>query len=314
MAWLCLLAAQVGQLQAEVVGPERLPWLPSIPGTMLSAGGRFAASLPPTDTWLGDLQQRWVLWPEDAREPETIERVSGEEKGPRIPEPMVFDLVRPLGATRGEAEFNTLGLVPLSRKTRRVDEVPDPLGLVRRSPDTQGFEWAPEIEFVLTEGIALEVELPMENARVEAYKAAGQVTFGTAWRNRYIHGAQTILQYDLDPRIWTTTWLYLAGYRLDDTWSLFGMFGPRFELDRAAGGTNAELLSNATLFADVTDRLVAGIETNFGQVVGGHAALLVMPQVHYEVSKYWMVQAGVGVRLTRDFTLPAVGFRIIREF
>lgn len=86
----------------------------------------------------------------------TIDRASGEEKGPRIPEPMVFDLVRPLGARRGEVEFNTLGLVPLTRKTRKVDDVTDLLGLVRRSPDTQGVEWAPEAEFVLTDGIALE--------------------------------------------------------------------------------------------------------------------------------------------------------------
>jgi hypothetical protein len=33
---------------------------------------------------------------------QTIERASGEEKGPRIAEPMVFDLIRPLGAKRGE--------------------------------------------------------------------------------------------------------------------------------------------------------------------------------------------------------------------
>lgn len=311
---LCHLSIHVGILLAEVYGPERPIPLPSSPGTSLDTDGRFTLSLPPADALFGDLPRRWALILEEEHEPDTIERVSGEEKGPRIPEPMVFDLVRPLGATRGEAEFNALGLVPLSRKTRRVDDVPDPLGLVRRSPDTQGIEWAPEIEFVLTDGIAFELELPMENARVEAYKAAGQVTFGTAFENRFIHGAQTILQYDLDPRIWTTTWLYLAGFRLDDTWSLFGMVGPRFELGRAAGGTNAEMLSNVTLFADVTDRLVAGVETNFGQVVGGHAALLVMPQVHYEVGKYWMIQVGVGARFTHELTLPEVGFRIIHEF
>ncbi|MEW6246387.1 MAG: hypothetical protein AB1555_06720 [Nitrospirota bacterium] len=97
---LCHLAAQVGQLRAEVVGPERPPLLPSISWTTLSADGRFAASLPPADTWFGDLPRRWTLSLEEEREPETMERVSGEEKGPRIPEPMVFDLVRPLGATR----------------------------------------------------------------------------------------------------------------------------------------------------------------------------------------------------------------------
>jgi hypothetical protein len=59
---------------------------------------------------------------------------------------------------------------------------------------------------------------------------------------------------------------------------------------------------------------VAGIETNFGQVIGGHASLLIMPQLHYEVSKRWMIQGGVGVRLTKDLMLPEIGFRLIREF
>ena len=249
-------------------------------------------------------------------EPEsaTIERVSGEEEGPRIPEPMVFDLVRPLGAKRGEVEVNTLALVPLRRKSKSVDGVPDPLGLVTRSPDTQGTEWAPKIEFMVTDGLALEFELPMENAVLEAVKTAGQITFGTAFDHRFIHGAQTILQYDLEPRLWTMTWLYLAGYRLDDMWSILGMFGPRAELGNAVGGNNVEWVTNLTLFADLTDRLVTGIETNFSQVFGGHSSLLFMPQLHYEIAKYWMIQAGVGARFTKEFTLPEIGFRIVREF
>lgn len=246
--------------------------------------------------------------------PSTIERVSGEEKGPRIPEPMMFDLIRPLGAKRGEAEFNTLGRIPLTGKTRRVDGVSDPLGLVRRSPDRQGIEWAPEIEYVLTDGLAVEFELPLENLSVEAYKAAGQATFGTLWDHRFIHGAQVIAQYNIDPRFWTTTWLYLAGFRIDKTWSVLGMFGPRFEHGSSNGRFHKELLSNVTMFADVTNRVVAAVETNFGQVLGGHSALSVMPQIHYEVDFHWMIQGGIGVQITNDLALPEIGFRLIREF
>jgi hypothetical protein len=243
----------------------------------------------------------------------TIERVSGEEKGPRIPEPMVFDLVRPLGAKRGELEFNTLGRIPLMRKTRRVDGVADPVSLVRR-PDRRGIEWAPEIEYVVTDGLAVEVELPMESLSVEAYKAAGQATFGTLWHHRFIHGAQVIAEYNLNPRFLATTWLYLTGFRIDKTWSVLGMFGPRFEHGSPNGRFHKELLGNVTLFADVTDRVVAGVETNFGQVVGGHSALLVMPQIHYEVDYHWMIQGGIGMRISNDLTSPEIGFRLIREF
>ncbi len=246
--------------------------------------------------------------------PGTIERVSGEEQGPRIAEPMVFDLVRPLGAKRGEGEVNVLGMVPLRSASRRTNGTPDPLGLVRRSPDRQGLEWAPEIEYAVCDGVALEFELPLENGRLEAYKTAGQVTFGTAFDHRFIHGAQAIVQYDRHPSLWTTTVLYLAGYRFNETWSVFGMVGSRAEVSGQVPRKEIELLSNATLFADLTGRLVAGVEINVGQVITGNTEALVMPQLHYEVDRHWMIQAGVGARATTDVVLPEAGFRLIREF
>jgi len=245
---------------------------------------------------------------------ETLERTSGEDLGPRIAEPMVFDLIRPLGAKRGEGEVNVLGLVPLRQTSRRVNDVADSLGLVRRSRDREGLEWAPEIEYAVCDGVALEFEVPMENAHLEAYKGAAQFTFGTALNHHYIHGAQAIVQYDRGPSLWTTTLLYLAGFRFDKTWSVFGMFGSRVEVVGPVSGKAVELLSNITLFADVTDRIVAGIETNLGQVVEGNTEFLVMPQLHYEIDRYWMIQGGVGGRFTTGITLPVASFRIIREF
>lgn len=260
-------------------------------------------------------QPQVPLWEEEREmESQTIDRVSGEERGPRIPEPMVFDLVRPLGAKRGEWEVNTLALIPLHRKSETIDDVQDPLGLVRRSSDKQGVEWAPEIELVLADGIAVEFELPMENTTLEAYKFAGQWTFGTAFNHRYIHGAQTIIQYNIDPKRWTTTLLYIGGGRLDRTWSILGMVGARGITNGAHGGSEVEILSNVTLFADITERLVGGLETNLNQVVGGDLSLLVMPQLHYEMAKHWMIQAGGGAQFTSEFILPQIGFRLIREF
>ena len=245
---------------------------------------------------------------------QTLTRVSGEDKGPRIPDPMVFDLIRPLGAKRGEAEVNILGLVPLRHQSRGANEVTDPLGLVRRSPDREHVEWAPEIEYAVCDGVALEFEVPMENSHVEAYKAAGQITFGTGLNHRFIHGAQTIVQYGRSSSLWTTTLLYLAGFRFDETWSVFSMIGGRAEVLGPPANKFVELLSNVTLFADVTDRLVAGIEANLNQVFKGNTEVLFMPQLHYEVDRHWMIQAGVGARFTTGFTLPQVGFRLIREF
>jgi hypothetical protein len=143
---------------------------------------------------------------------------------------------------------------------------------------------------------------------------AGQMTFGTLLDHRFIHGAQAIVQYDRHPGLWTTTLLYLAGFRLDDTWSLFGMAGGRAEVSGPVINNETELLMNLTLFADVTDRVVVGLETNTGQTLGGNTEVLVMPQLHFEIDRYWMLQVGVGTRVTTAFTLPEAGFRLIREF
>ncbi|MCP9439756.1 MAG: hypothetical protein NNA20_13030 [Nitrospira sp.] len=290
-------------------------WGPQLPAGMIRATSEFQVDASPIISLTGgSLDQRPLQTRAGDDAPPTIERVSGEEKGPRIPEPMVFDLVRPLGALKGEVEINSLGMIPLSRTIGKVGGATDPLGLVRRSPDRRGVEWAPEIEYALMDGLAVEFELPMETLSVEAYKVAAQATFGTLWRHRFIHGAQVIAQYNTDPRFWTTTWLYLAGLRIDKVWSVFGMVGPRFDHGETFNGFRNELLSNVTVFADVTDRFVAGVETNFAQVLGGRPTLLVMPQVHYEVDLHWMGQAGVGVRLGNDVTMPVIGFRLIREF
>ncbi len=64
----------------------------------------------------------------------------------------------------------------------------------------------------------------------------------------------------------------------------------------------------------MTKRIVAGIETNVGQTIGGSTELLIMPQVHYEIDRRWMIQVGIGTRVTTGFVLPEAGFRLIREF
>jgi hypothetical protein len=92
------------------------------------------------------------------------------------------------------------------------------------------------------------------------------------------------------------------------------MIGGRAEVIGPAANKFVELLTNVTLFADVTDRLVAGIETNLNQVFKGNTEVLFMPQLHYEVDRHWMIQAGVGARFTTGLTLPQIGFRLIREF
>lgn len=222
---------------------------------------------------------------------------------------MVFDLVRPLGARKGEFEMNTLVIVPLRRTNGVPGEIPDSLGL-----DGQGIEWAPEIEYAVWDGVALEFELPFEDAALGAYKAAAQWTFGTAFEEKFIHGAQVILQYDLNPSTWLPTALYIAGVRFDNTWSALGMFGVRG--DTAADNPSARLeqLVNVSLFADVAHALTLGVETNYAATMSGKSSMLLMPQFHWEIRDRFMVQAGAGARFNEKKTLPEAAFRVIRSF
>lgn len=60
---------------------------------------------------------------------------------------------------------------------------------------------------------------------------------------------------------------------------------------------------------------MAGVETKLNQEVGGDTAfLLMMPQLHDEIGKHWMLQAGGGAQFTGAFIVPQLGFRLIREF
>lgn len=242
-------------------------------------------------------------------EPWGAEDKSAEDDRPRIPEPMVFDLIRPLGARRGELEVNTLAIFPLSRAEEDHDAIPDALGL-----DDQHIEWAPEVEYAPWDDFALELELPFQQATLGAYKGAAQWTFGTDAKRQFTHGAQLIVQYDRKPASWLPTLLYLAGKRFDEVWSVLGMFGARGNSGAELGGDRVELLANVSLFADFAEHLTVGLETNFAQTFTGRSALLVMPQLHWEITDFVMLQGGAGARITSDSTIPEASMRLIRSF
>ncbi len=219
--------------------------------------------------------------------------------GPRIPEPMVFDLVRGLGARRGEFEINVLNIVPFQKGKPK-------------------YEWAPEVEWVPYDGLGVEFEVPIFDTRIVALKTAAQYTFGTALDDSFIHGIQGILYYDVRNGDWIPTALYLAGLRLDETWSLFSMWGvsvgpQTFPFADEAPRQGTDLILNLSLFANVTEWLVLGVETNFSRQLRGPSEFLLMPQAHVELSEHFTAQFGVGLRDDVEGRSPEIGFRIIWE-
>lgn len=219
--------------------------------------------------------------------------MASEIRAPVIPEPMVFDMVRPLGAERGELEANVLGLAPLSGSPHTV-------------------EWAPEIEYAFVKGHAIEFELPFENGNLAEFKLGFQGTFGTLANDRAIHGWQYLGVYDRHERRVFNTLLYLIGQRFSDRWSAMAMVGVG-EISPGFADNKDALLINHSTFYDVSERSVAGLELNVR--TGGSRSVRVTPQLHHKLGKHANLQMGLGIHKSRgDVARPEAAVRVVKEF
>lgn len=217
---------------------------------------------------------------------------------PLIPEPMVFDMVRPLGAKRGELEVNTLALFPL------------------RS-DGQPVDWAPEIEYAFADGWGFEFELPFENGTLESYKFALQGTFGALANNRAIHGVQYFTEIDAHTGRLDHTLVYILGARYGNKWSSLTMVGFNIPNDLREPGEARDdaVLVNHSVFKELGKNNIIGVETNI-RAGRDRTSWLVMPQVHQKLMENLMLQAGLGAQRPRfgGRVHPTAGVRLIREF
>lgn len=207
---------------------------------------------------------------------------------------MVFDLVRPLGAAKGEFEVNTLFFRPLRRGTK--------------------LEWAPEIEYAFRKGYAVEFELPVEGSNVESYKIALQGTLNGREAKRYVHGWQGIGYIRRDQQGWQSDMLYISGIRFTRHWSTLMMHGAR--LDSRPDDRRFSLLANHSVFRSITwRRSVLGLESNLRYRTPRDNELLLMPQMHLRLNDRINLQVGTGVmRQEPGRAKPAASWRLVREF
>ena len=210
---------------------------------------------------------------------------------PHIPEPLNFDLVRGLGAHRGELETNVL----ISIRPQRG-------GL-------RGTTWAPEVEWAFADGLALELEVPMSDREVHALKAAFQWTMPVPGDNSFTHGVQLLAEHLLDVQVTELALLYLAGARLGRV-SLFAMAGVRAS---AAQGAHVEVLVNPSLFYDANEAVTLGVEGNVAQGVNGGRSGLVLAQIHWQVARRFRVQVGAGAEFQQGTVGALVVTRLILE-
>ncbi len=219
---------------------------------------------------------------------------SAEETGeyPHVPEPMVFDMMRPLGAKKGELEANTLAVMsPSGDRT---------------------VAWAPEVEYAFADGFAVEAELPFEDGRLAELKLGLQAAWGSFNSGRSAHGVQYLGIYDRHSGRYSNTLVYMLVHRFNDRWSSVSMAGLS---DISLGGgpaRNAAVINHST-FYDASDRSVLGVEVNFLGGYDGHVT--VMPQLHQNIGRTMSLQAGFGGQKARgDALRPRAGLRLIREF
>ena len=209
-----------------------------------------------------------------------------------IPEPMVFDLVHGLGVEEGAFEANVLALFPLNDTSIRP------------------VDWAPEVEYAIRNGIALEFELPFEDSELHAYKFAVQFTHATSLKHSRIHGSQFIVEKFDNRDIRELTGLYLLGNEFSAQWSAMTMLGLR-----ATTGSDVsdheEVLANFTLFRELSHRWVFGIENDLAIDLDDDWELLVFPQFHYEIGEFLEIQFGAGAEIDDDDTDFSAGFLFI---
>jgi hypothetical protein len=216
---------------------------------------------------------------------------------PTIPEPMIFDLVRPLGAEKGEIEINTL-----------IEGAP--------SRSSEFIKISPEIEFVLINGLAFEFEMPLSDHEIDEFKIAAQKTFNRDREKKFIHGWQTITRYEPSTNFSFTN-LYISGYRFNKRWSALAMNGIRN--NQIGKDLNISPLANLSVFRHISPSLKLGIETNYAfsniTSIERYNRFLVMPQVHYELGHHYSIQVGAGLERYEEARYSTViSMRLIKEF
>lgn len=218
---------------------------------------------------------------------------AGRHDAVQVPEPMVFDLARSLGARSGELEVNTLLL--LRRRGGRIVA-----------------QWAPEVEWAFARGYTLELELPFHNDTLDGVKLAAQGTFGVFGGRRFIHGWQWLNELALEDQSVTSSLLYLLGARMSERWSAFVMLGGRAHFDPEDQSAHASLLANASVFADLTDHLAVGIEANTVWQ-SERWQVMVIPQVHASLTHWLKLQVGVGLEASGEGVGSVASTRLIVE-
>lgn len=208
-----------------------------------------------------------------------------------VPEPLFVDLVRSLSAEYGEWEVNSLFY------------------------HTQGyfdsFSWAPEVEFVLNSGTAIEFEFPMQGGELTNYKVAMQQRTFQSHNRTHLHGVQLIYEADNNFFHSDATLFYIVAHRFNHYLSILGLYGAKSTIESYQG---LDVLFNQSLFFNYSEEIDLGLELNYTSGDLSETSWQLIPQLHLAFEGGAKIQFGFGGRREGGRTSPIGTLRLILEF
>ncbi len=202
-----------------------------------------------------------------------LEDVDRPHRGPRVPEPMLTDLVRNLGAAQGEFEANVLLVAPT------------------RAPMLR---WAPEVELAFWEGWALELELPIHGWDIESFKLGLQGTLGVSGDQRFAHGFQWLGEVRSDGSHVDNTLYWIGALRFSERFSAVVLAGARVHVGTRDGAVSFHALLHPTLFYEHSRSRSIGIESRTLLAANGAHSVDITPQLRWRPIDPLTLQIGAG--------------------
>lgn len=189
-------------------------------------------------------------------------------------EPLFIDLIRPINSVKGDLEVNTLCY---NQKGKVL--------------------CAPEVEYVIKDGLAIEFELPMEGVHIEAYKFAVQQRILRGGLSKdYDHAVQVVFEKARHAIGGTYSVLYyVAGWHRNN-WSVVSMNGIAREGSRYIKANNM-FVANITGYYNQNQKFAYGLEYNYHQAgyLNGDIKNRILPQIKYDHNGYEL-QFGIGIQ------------------
>jgi len=180
-----------------------------------------------------------------------------------VHEPLFVDLVRPINSKKGQLEINSL------------------------CAKSSKYHCSPELEYVIADGLGLELELPMDhNFQLESLKIAIQKKINFTFNKNYDHAFQLINEKKLHHKKNSTTFYYVSGFNKND-YSFVMLNG------FAKSQKKYSILLNSTFYKNFNKDFAYGIEVNYDKTAD--FSLRILPQAKFHFNKKCELQIGVGI-------------------